>query len=996
MKSFLEGLLANPALGPMVVHQRRVEGTPAVHGEPARPLAGPVHEALRHVGIERLYRHQARALDLVRDGHNVLAVTPTASGKTLVFALPLLERLEREPGTRALCLYPTKALARDQRQGLAELGAGLGALRQPRIEIYDGDTPAHRRKKIRADPPDVLITNPDMLHLGILAHHRDWERFLRELRFVVLDELHVYRGIFGAHVHHILARLRRICAGLDARPQFIAASATVGNPAEFAERLVGQPFETVTRSGAPAAPRHVVFLNPHGVSPYTTAVRVVAETAAAGLKTIAFTKARRITELLYTWLVRQHPELAGRVAPYRAGYLPAERRELESRLFRGELTAVLSTSALELGIDVGALDVCVLVGYPGSLISSWQRIGRVGRSDREALVVLIAMPDALDQYLVQHPELFFDGEFERAVLDPWNPLVASHHLVCSASEDPLRADELAAADPRTRAVVDGLVHEGRLARDAEGTRWFSFRRRPHREVSLRSAGEPFAIVDRRSGNTLGTIDGIRVYYECHPGAIYLHGGQTWRILELDEERRRAVAAPARVDYYTVVLGEKETEILERLDRRTLEPGDAGRPPVEVGLGRLKVTVRIREYQKKRLFGGEPISTHPLEVPPLIFETVGFWIELPRGLPAAFAGRELHFMGGIHATEHAMIGLFPLLAIADRGDVGGISYTGHPQLGGPAIFLYDGVPGGAGLGEQGFRELPKLLDRTLGLVESCPCEDGCPACIQSPRCGNGNKPLDKRAALLVLRLLLGRETIELSEPAPRERPVIPAAPVPVSPPRAPRRHGIVRAGNVDPEAAPAVTPAPPPPADAVPRPGAGRLLVFDLETQRSAAEVGGWGKTFRMGLALAVVYDAARGCYRTYYEADVHRLLLDLVMADRVVGFNIERFDLEVLSGYTDWNLGRIRTCDLLERIHRKTGMRVSLNHLAEVNLGESKAGNGIQSLRWWKQGRLDLIEQYCRKDVEVTRRLYELGRERGYLLYRDREERTLRIPADWT
>jgi DEAD/DEAH box helicase domain-containing protein len=389
------------------------------------------------------------------------------------------------------------------------------------------------------------------------------------------------------------------------------------------------------------------------------------------------------------------------------------------------------------------------------------------------------------------------------------------------------------------------------------------------------------------------------------------------------------------------------------------------------------------------------------VPPLVFETSGFWIELPAELPAVYSSQGLHFMGGIHATEHATIGLFPLLTIADRDDIGGISYTGHPQIGGPAVFVYDGVPGGAGLAVQGFEEIERLVERTLELVESCPCEDGCPACIQSPKCGNGNKPLDKEAALLTLRLVGGRIALESLGVVPaaedENRGPLPAYPHvdPDEPDRMPpRRHGISRAGNLEAEEAREVR------RKATEDPGdsestGGSTLIFDLETQRSAEDVGGWQNIDRMGLALAVVYDTGHEVYRTYYETDVDRLLLDLVMADCVVGFNVDRFDLRVLSSYTRWDLGRIRTLDLLARIHAKLGFRLSLGHLCEVNLGEAKAGDGLQSLQWWKDGRIDLIEQYCRKDVELTHRIYELGRRQGYLLYRDHSDRKVRVPVDW-
>ena len=968
MNPVLHRLLEHPLLGPKVVHHRRVEGASPRFADAAAPLDPRIVAALEATGIERLFTHQVEALDAVRAGENVLVATPTASGKSLVFALPALEAALRGDGT-SLFLYPTKALAQDQLAGLCALAAATGALRPPSFAIYDGDTPDGARRKIKENPPDVLITNPDMLHAGILAHHHDWSGFLARLRLVVLDELHVYRGVFGAHVHHILRRLTRLAALNGARPRFVAASATVGRAGEFAASLVGAPFRVVDRSGAPAAARDVRLVHPVTVSPYTVAVRAVTEAARAGARTIAFTKARRITELLHTWLVREAPELRRKVAPYRAGYLPEERRAIERRLFSGDLLAVLSTSALELGIDVGGLDVCVLVGYPGSRTSTWQRIGRVGREGADALVVLIAMPDALDQYLVAHPDELFDGAFERAVLDPWNPAVASAHLVCSAAEEPLRDDEVGGYPARGRAIVDALESDGRLARDAEGTRWMSYRRRPQRDVSPRTAGAPFVILEAGTGRLLGTIDAMRVWYECHPGAIYLHAGQSYRIDELDVDHKRAIAAAIRADYFTVVLGEKETEILERLEAGSLSGG------IPVGFGRLKVTVRIREYQKKRLFGGEPIATHPLEAPPLTYETTGLWIEIPRALPAQHAREGLHFMGGIHAAEHAAIGLLPLLAIADRGDVGGISYTVHPQIGGPAIFLYDGVPGGAGLAERAFAELATLLGKTRELIEACPCEAGCPACIQSPKCGNGNKPLDKAAALSVLRVLLGEATV------PADAEIVPEPPRP----RPPRKHGITRASSAEPAPSPAAAPAP----------DGGPVVVFDLETQRSAEDVGGWDRASAMGLALAVVLDVTTGSYRTYYEADVDRLLLDLALAGRVVGFNIDRFDLAVLSGYTDRDLGRIRTLDLLAAIHGRVGFRVSLNHLAEVNLGESKAGDGLQSLRWWKEGRIDLIEQYCRKDVDVTRRLWQLGREQGFLLHRDKAGRTLRLPTAW-
>jgi len=1003
MERFLEKLRQDKLIGSMIRHDQLVQGSEPRFADPAVPLLPALRTALCSLGVDRLYTHQAEALDLLERGDNVLAVTPTASGKTLMFALPVLRSILENRGRRAIFIYPTKALAQDQLAGLRRLALAASPLNPPTFEIYDGDTPQHRRSKIRADPPDVLITNPDMLHFSILANHSLWTKFLRRLDWIVLDELHVYRGMFGAHVHHVLGRLRRLSGENGSRLRVIAASATIGNPEEFANCLTGEQFSAVTASGAPGSERHVLFLNPSMTSPYTVAVKVVAAAARAGLRTIAFTKARRITELLHTWIVKQEPSLAGKVAPYRAGYLPEERRRIEQRLFSGELLAVLTTSALELGIDVGGLDVCVLVGYPGSLMSAWQRIGRVGRSGRKALVVMIAMPDTLDQYIISHPERFFGDAFENAVLDPANPVIGGAHLVCAAAERPLERAELSTGDGSMLRLAEKLVQEGDLALDGSGQRFCSFRIKPHRHMNLRGAGRQYTILENGSSKVLGTVDAMRVYQECHPEAIYLHGGRTLRVLELDEEKRTVKVERFDADYYTVVLGEKETEILEVHETRDLDF-------YRVGLGRLQVTVRVNGYQKKKIFGGEILSEHTLAAPDLVYETIGFWMEIPSAWAEELTSRELHFMGGIHALEHSLIGLFPLLAISDRGDIGGISHTGHPQLDGPGVFIYDGTPGGAGLAERGYQDLGSILARTLDHVRNCECEEGCPACIHSPKCGNGNRPLDREACILILEGMLGSADLPQIEPRSRDyltmsRPEKEAENVgeqiaivsgrggsrtargtaeesaeECAAVKFSRRHGIRRAV---------------PRTSSVVKDRPGNVLVMDLETQRSAEEVGGWGNSDKMLVALAVVYDYAAEAYRTYYEADVDRLLLDMFAADLVIGFNIDRFDLKVLSGYTDHDLERIRTFDLLTQVHDRLGYRLSLQRLSEANLGEGKAGSGLQSLQWWKEGRIDLIETYCRKDVEMTRRLWETGKRQGYLLYKDKRGRTLRVPTDW-
>jgi DEAD/DEAH box helicase domain-containing protein len=968
MRRFLEHLACSKSLGRDLVHVATLPAQPAEFRPLADPLPAPLEGALQDLRLARPYTHQAEAIDRIRSGDDVLTVTPTASGKSLVYLVPTFESALLRPGSRALYVFPYKALAQDQKQGIDELaeavarrgGMSAGSGQPIRAEIYDGDTSDSRRRAIKADPPDILITNPDMLHLGILAHHDSWRPFFAQLDFVVLDEMHVYRGIFGSHLHHIVKRLRRLADLHGAAPRFIASSATVARPERLGAALIGRPVTVVEKSGAPRALRHLMLVDPTG-SPYTAAVNVLREALEAGFRTIAFTKARLITELLYSWLRQADPALCLKVSAYRSGYLPEERRAIERRLFTGDLRGVISTSALELGVDIGGLDVCLLVGYPGSIVSTWQRIGRVGREDRPALTVLVALPDALDQYFVSHPEQLTARGFEEVVFDPDNPVVARAHLACAGAERPLEERDRALYGERTWALVEDLEKDGTLARDASGERWFTLRRRPQRDVNLRSSGNTYAIEDERSGRVIGTLDGVRAFHETHEGAVYLHHGRQYLVRALDIEARRARVVPAELEYYTQVRGEKETAILEILEER---PGVL----LEARLGRVEVTERIVGYEKRRLHGRDRLGVFDLRMPPIIFETVGLWLTIPETLPDLVRERGGDFMGAIHAAEHAMIALFPLLAICDRGDIGGISYTFHPQVGAPAIFIYDGHEGGAGLSARGFGDLEALLGRTADLLRGCPCEDGCPSCVQSPKCGNGNQPLDKEHAALVLEILLGRAPLPAGTPRARPRPVVP----------------------IEPRERERTAPA----AIAAGAEVCG-TVVLDLETQRSAEEVGGWGNIAAMKMALAITWDDRTGRYRTYLEKDLDALLADLHGAARVVGYNIDRFDLEVLRGHSGRDVGRIRTHDMLTHIYRRLGFRLKLADVAEATLGVGKSADGLQSLRWWKEGRLDLIEEYCRRDVEVTRDVYRYGVNHGFILYRDRLGNALRLPVDW-
>lgn len=1012
VESFVETLVADRRIGRYAVYQGLAPREEAVYREPRCGLSAEASAGMAALGLARLYAHQAEAVDATAAGENVLLATPTASGKTLAYLLALERARRLNPQARGIFLYPLKALARDQLATIRRFLGALGLEPAEAAQVYDGDTPEGERRKIRRQPPAVVVTNPDMLHLGILPSHDTWAPFLSHLAEVAIDEAHVYRGIFGAHVHHVLRRLLRLSRLHGGEPRYVAGSATIGEPESFVETLTGEPFRVVRESGAPTSARHVLFLRPDGVSPYTLATRVVAQAVLEGRRTIAFTKARRITELMHRWIREAHPELASRVTSYRSGYLPEERRKIEQRLFSGQLGGVISTSALEAGIDVGGLDVCVLVGYPGSLATAWQRIGRAGRGQRPALAVLVAMPDALDQYVVRHPEHFFSGEFERVVLDPENDTIADAHLEAAAAEYSLdRAAARMLGGEGGIARLERLEHEGRVLRAHDEERWFSLRRKPQREIHLRSAGESYRLLRAADNRLLGTLDEARAWHEGHPGAIYLHGGRSYRVLSLDQEERSIILEAAEVDYFTQVYARKETEILERITERPFGPG-------RLALGRLRVTTTIEGYGKRRIHGQQEISRHPLEAPDQVLETVGMWFTAPAELLGHLAARELHPVGSLHAAEHAAIGLFPLLAICDRWDLGGISYAHHPALGCPAVFVYDSWPGGVGLARAGFEQAEELLAKTRDLIAACPCEDGCPSCVHSPKCGSGNHPLDKEGAIEVFDVMLGSRSIDagagvvdISEWLARHRNVHHAGvrgggPLP---------EGFLGSGEGEGDSASSGHRAPGEPEEedkpvrldeckwpeGLPLPGEllspeeGRWLFFDLETLRSAEDVGGWGKISKMGCALGVVLDTATGELRTYFEEDVPRLVDDLLAADRVVGFNSERFDLTVLEGYEGRRVYEAKSLDLLAKIKARVGRRFSLSSLAKETLGEDKSASGLQSLAWVKQGRFDLIEKYCRDDVVITTALWAYGRRNGYVLFRSKQGVVGRIPVDW-
>jgi len=738
LTEFVRHLQESPDLQDLLVYYRYEEPRPVQYYEGEAGLPPELWQALRRLGIERLYRHQGEALEAVAQGEHVLVATPTASGKTLIYNLPVVADFLAQPEGHALYLFPLKALEQDQLKALKELDA---ALPRPGITaaIFDGDTPPAERQALKARPPRVLISNPDMLHLGLLPFHDSWAGFFKHLKYVVIDEVHTYRGILGSHMAQVLRRLKRVCEHYGSDPRFLMFSATINEPGDFIRQLTGLTVRVITESGAPQSGRHFLFLNPpEGAA--ATAARLFAQAIRRNLATICFTQGRKLTELIHLWALRQVPELRRYISSYRAGFLPEERREIESRLASGRLRGVISTSALEMGIDIGGLDVCLLVGYPGTMVTALQRIGRVGRQGRDCLVVLVAQPDALDQYFMKYPEQFFARPLECAVVDPDNPVVVAAHLPCAAQELPLKRDQERHFDLTAHAPeVDKLLAQGRLLATLDGRTLLARERFPHKQVNIRGVGESFAIFQQGKKKPIGHVDGHRALRECHPGAIYLHKAHTFAVEKLDLERRNVHVTPVEPNYYTRIQTDKDTDILEVKESRQV----AG---FVAHTGRLKVTERFLAYEKRRLPGQELLGVVPLDLPPQVFETVGVWLEIPDAVKAAVSAQGLHFMGGIHALEHALISMFPLFALADRYDIGGIAHPAHPQVGRAAIFIYDGYPGGVGLASRAFRILEELLGRTRAMINDCPCEEGCPSCIHSPKCGSarGSSPRRREA------------------------------------------------------------------------------------------------------------------------------------------------------------------------------------------------------------------------------------------------------------
>jgi DEAD/DEAH box helicase domain-containing protein len=793
----------SPHYRSQIVHVERIPARTAVCGDVSEALPGPVQEALAGMGIARLYRHQAEAVDHIRAGRHTAIVTSTASGKTLCYNLPVLESLLRSPSSKAFYLFPTKALAQDQLRSLRRLADRHPDLdRLVKAGTYDGDTPSPTRRKLRNEA-NIILTNPEMLHQGILPYHSRWSSFFADLKYVVLDEIHTYRGIFGCHVANVIRRLNRICRHYGSAPTYVCCSATIANAEEHASRLIGMPVALVDEDGSPRGPKLFLLWNPPFVdsakmerrSSNEEAHELLVALLRQGVQTIAFARTRVVAELLYRYtaeaLERIGPKLAESVRAYRAGYLPEERREIERRLFSGELLGVTSTNALELGIDVGSLDASVIVSYPGSIASTWQQAGRAGRGTDEALVVLVAYNDPLDQYLMQNPEFLFGRSPEHAVIDPENTYVLAAHLRCAAFELPLREEDAAVFGPQMPDIA-GILEQLRQAKCIDGAWYWSSTDYPAAEVSLRSISDAtFAIMDMGERNkVIGTVCAVSAPEAVYPGGVYLHEADTYLVRKLDLEARAAYVERADVDYYTQAVLESSVRAGEVHAAKEVAHGHAH-------FGDATVTWRTTAFKKIKFYTQENIGYDMLDLPPQHLETTACWFLPSQEALALPAKHGLKAVEGLVGIRNVAVNMLPLVAMCDRLDVGGLVESSN--FGSPTMFLYDRYPGGLGFAEKGYQLFPALLEHCLTTIIRCPCEDGCPSCVglpatqpgqqMDPDLGHGYPIPSKEAALVLLHFLLDREPY--APRGPRRARRSPRTAPPPAAPDAPREPSVAQ-------------------------------------------------------------------------------------------------------------------------------------------------------------------------------------------------------------
>ena len=769
LATWLREFAARPENRGALTHWHTIPARCARYGDPSLPLPAPLVEALEAQGIERLYTHQVHAIERLRAGLDTVVVTGTASGKSLCYHLPVLERLLEEPRATALYLFPTKALAQDQLKGLARLSLGHPALlSRMAAGVYDGDTQTSTRRKLR-DTGNLILSNPDMLHAGILPQHPRWARFLRELKYVVVDEMHVYRGIFGSHVANVLRRLERVVAHYGGEFRYVFCSATIRNPGELATALAGRGVSVVDDDGSPRGEKHFVFWNPPFVDESRVERRssngdgcaLMSGLVERGAQVIAFTKSRVAAELVYRYarerLEHSQPALAGRIRPYRGGYLPEERRKIEKALFSGELRGVVSTNALELGIDVGGLDAAILIGAPPTLASAWQQAGRAGRRSGGALAVLVGYNETVDQYLMRHPEFFFGRSPEAACVDPNNPYILAQQLACAAYELPLGEADAARFGDQTADILRALDEAGET-RVIDGKAYWAKTEFPAQRVSLRTiSDDTYTIMDASRDNAvIGTVDAISGLELVYPDAIYLHEGETWFVQELDLGKKLAYVQPRVVDYYTQPVLDTQIRVRAELDRKHWR----GEEPV---LGEVTYAWQTVAMKKIRFGSRDAIGYHPLALPRLTLETTGFWLAPAEDTWKALTRAGLNPWEALSGVRNLFMTLLALLTMSDASDLGGMIDSSN--LGRPTLFMFDRYPGGLGFAEQGWARLDDLARAALEHVRDCPCDGGCPACVglpilrvaqqQDPDLQSGRGTPGKSAARALLELWLAR-------------------------------------------------------------------------------------------------------------------------------------------------------------------------------------------------------------------------------------------------
>ncbi|UCH03061.1 MAG: DEAD/DEAH box helicase [Candidatus Bathyarchaeota archaeon] len=744
IEMFIQSLKRQESYKKQIEYVKEIPPHKACYAELEQPLQEVIQHYLDQKGI-RLYSHQANAINKVRRGKNVIIVTPTASGKTLAFNIPVFEALIKDDKATMLYLYPTKALTNDQLQVLNEMEEAIGISVFP--NVYDGDTVVHKRPSIRKHSR-IILSNPYGIHQYLPWHYK-WKRFFQNLKIIVIDETHMYRGVFGSNVAMLIRRLLRICQHYGSDPQLILSSATIANPKEHSKKLTGEDFEVVANDGSARGKKFFIFWNPPFIDETYTIRRsthqetkdLFVQNILNKFQTLCFTVSRKMAELITRWskesLKATSPRLANAITAYRAGYLPGERRVIEKGLRTKNLLGVTSTNALELGIDIGSLDSVIISGYPGTVISTWQQAGRAGRTTADSLVTLVAFQNPLDQYFMKHPQDFFDRSQEHAIIDLENPYIVMEHLMCASAELPLtRKDRkyFSALFEESIAALEKQI----LIRNTPNGWVYSGRVRPVSIVNLNNISNKIVTVTC-NGDIIETMDLTKAYNEAHQGAVLLHQGESYIVEALNLETSTVKVRQEDVNYYTEPRKTVEIEI-----KKLHEEKHVG---IDIGIGEVEVTEFFQYFVLKTY--DEVIGRSALNLPPLGFSTIGMWFTLPEAIRKEIENQSLDFEGGLHAIEHAMIAMTPFYAMCDRWDIGGVSTLIHFDTGRPTIFIYDGYEGGIGISEKLYELVEHVFETTLRLIKDCECKEGCPSCIYSPKCGNENEPLDKKAAIIIL-------------------------------------------------------------------------------------------------------------------------------------------------------------------------------------------------------------------------------------------------------